>query len=108
MTSTGIIYDESMADYRYRVHNCKLLRILYMFFLCSCLFDPTHVEKPDRLRRVLERCRHYGLVERCVDLRPTSASEAEVRTNHTQELIDFLKSMEKVTDPEELKEFSKR
>jgi hypothetical protein len=47
-------------------------------------------------------------VERCVDLRPTSASEAEVRTNHTQELIDFLKSMEKVTDPEELKEFSKR
>ncbi len=51
MCSTGLVFDESMADY-------------------ECLWDPTYVECPDRFNRVLSRCRELGLVERCAIIEP--------------------------------------
>ncbi len=86
----------------------KKFALIYEQSPPSCLFDPTHVENPRRFQCVLDRCREYGLVERCVDIRPVSATDAQLDTAHTKELVQYLKSVEGVTDPEELKEHSKK
>ena len=66
------------------------------------------MENPDRFRRVLERCREYGLIERCLDLRPRSATDEEIRSNHSEDLVEYLKGIEGINDPEKLKEMSRR
>ena len=43
----GLVYDERML-----AHKCE--------------WDPEHPEKPDRLKACYERCKKYGLVDRCI------------------------------------------
>ena len=74
----------------------------------SCLFDPEYVENPDRFRRVLARCREYGLIDRCLDLRPRVATDEEIRSNHSEDLVEYLKGLEGIDDPEKLKEMSRK
>ena len=85
--ATGIIFEESMSEYR-------------------CLYDETYVEKPARFTRVLERIKELDLLERCVKLEPRKATEDELRMGHSQKLIDFMKSTTEVTEPEALKKLS--
>ena len=66
------------------------------------------MENPDRFRRVLARCREYGLIERCLDLRPRDATDEEILSNHSQEIVDYLKRLEGVDDPGRLKEMSRK
>ncbi|XP_059095029.1 polyamine deacetylase HDAC10-like [Tigriopus californicus] len=89
MCSTGIIYDVSMSNYH-------------------CLWDPDYTEKPARFTRVLERCQSLGLIQRCVDLKPRKATNAELQLGHSQNLIDILKSTSNETNVEKLKELSTR
>ncbi len=56
-TATGMVFEEdSMSGYR-------------------CLWDDTYVENPERFKRVLQRCRELGLVERCLQIRPRKSVE---------------------------------
>jgi len=43
----GVVYDDRMLAHK-------------------CIWVGTYPEKPDRLRASVDRCKHYGLLERCV------------------------------------------
>ena len=56
-TATGMVFEEdSMSGYR-------------------CLWDDTYVENPERFKRVLQRCRELGLVDRCLQIKPRKSVE---------------------------------
>ncbi len=56
-TATGMVFEEdSMSGYR-------------------CLWDDTYVENPERFKRVLQRCRELGLVQRCLQIKPRKSVE---------------------------------
>jgi histone deacetylase 6 len=87
--ATGVIFDESMVRHR-------------------CLWDPSQVEKPERFLGVMRRCRELDLIDRCLKLKPRAATEEEIATCHSQELIDFMKGTAEEVDVEVLKKKSAR
>uniref|UniRef100_A0A0P6E2S0 Putative Histone deacetylase n=1 Tax=Daphnia magna TaxID=35525 RepID=A0A0P6E2S0_9CRUS len=84
---TGIIYDERMVEHQ-------------------CLWDPNYPECPERFTRVLERCREYGLVQRCVDIQPRKATSEELLKLHTPDRIELLKGTDGSPDAEALEAIS--
>ena len=75
----------------------------------SFLFAKTDfVEKPERFTCALGRCRQLGLVDRCVELKPRVATEAELKTAHSDKLIQFMRETAEEKDPNVLKKYSSR
>ncbi|KAK7863370.1 hypothetical protein R5R35_004338 [Gryllus longicercus] len=84
---TGIIYDPHMVKHQ-------------------CLWDPNYPECPDRFSKVLERCEALGLLSRCTKINPREATEAEILTKHSPQLLEILKATEGVHDEDYLEKLS--
>lgn len=84
---TGLVYDEKFAEHR-------------------CLWDDGYPECPERFTRVLERCRELKLVERCKQIEPRMATQAELLSKHTPEQVEKLKATSGSADVEALEELS--
>ncbi|XP_046454451.1 histone deacetylase 6-like isoform X3 [Daphnia pulex] len=84
---TGIVYDERMVEHQ-------------------CLWDPNYPECPERFTRVLERCREYGLAQRCVEIQPRKATQDELLKLHTPDRIELLKGTDGSPDAEALEAIS--
>ncbi|GLH15011.1 Histone deacetylase Rpd3 [Gryllus bimaculatus] len=86
---TGIIYDPHMVKHQ-------------------CLWDPNYPECPDRFSKVLERCEALGLLSRCTKINPREATEAEILTKHSPQLLEILKATEGVHDEDFLEKLSSK
>ena len=63
--ATGLLYSPEMLLHR-------------------CVWDSEHIESPERLRRVVERCGELGLVDRCVAVEAREATDRELLLYHSQ------------------------
>ena len=63
--ATGLLYSPEMLLHR-------------------CVWDSEHIESPERLRRVVERCRELELVDRCVAVEAREATDRELLLYHSQ------------------------
>nr|XP_050853987.1 histone deacetylase 6 isoform X1 [Vespula vulgaris] len=86
---TGIVYDHSMEDHR-------------------CLWDDNYPECPDRLTRILERCKELGLLNRCKLISTRFCTENEILKMHSQKQIDILKSTSGCMDLDKLETLSSK
>ncbi|GAB6022029.1 Histone deacetylase 6 [Chamberlinius hualienensis] len=86
---TGIVYDERMVEHH-------------------CLFDPEYPECPERFSFSLQRCRNYGLIKRCTELKSRAATEEEILSIHSQSLIDSVKSSDGCEDRDFLYKLSSK
>lgn len=87
--ATGILYDDRFALHR-------------------CLWDTNYPECPERYERVMDRFAMVRLVERCQFIEPRAATEAEIRTQHTEEQIRILRETHGSQDEAELERLSSR
>ncbi|XP_032527662.2 histone deacetylase 6 isoform X2 [Danaus plexippus] len=55
--------------------------------------EPGHVECPERIMRIHERHRDFGLLERVHRLPPRSAADDEILAVHTEKYLDSLKEL---------------
>lgn len=85
---TGIIYDDFMAK-----HECPWTK---------------GDECPERYLKVMERLRHYKLIEHCVELKSKFASEEQVLLAHDKDYYELVKSTKGVTDLDKLKSISEK
>ena len=86
---TGIVYDDLFETH------------------CN-LYDEAHQETPKRYSAVMERCRELGLLDRCLRVSSVDASDEQILTNHSQELLDLMSETSGVTDLKKLQEMSDR
>uniref|UniRef100_A0A182QX80 UBP-type domain-containing protein n=1 Tax=Anopheles farauti TaxID=69004 RepID=A0A182QX80_9DIPT len=86
---TGILYDDRFALHR-------------------CLWDANYPECPERYQRVMERFAMVQLVERCQFIAPRVATEAEIRTQHTEEQIRILQQTHGSQDEAALEQLSSK
>lgn len=70
---TGLIYDEFMLKHKNE-------------------WDPNFPEKPERISEPFKRCSQLGLVERCIRIEKSYATEDMVLLQHTQELLENVKA----------------
>ncbi|XP_067934488.1 histone deacetylase 6-like [Watersipora subatra] len=80
-TRTGFMYDESMLNY-------------------TSLHDENYLDSPDRISCCYDKCRHLGLVKRCIRLKVTMATDADLLTTHEEEYVEKIKSTSRVSDDE--------
>jgi histone deacetylase 6 len=85
--STGIIYDESMAQH-------------------LCLWDGNYPENPSRYTSVINRCNELKLIERCSELKPRLATKDEILLVHTEKHYELLKSTSGCADEDQLEDLS--
>ena len=52
------------------------------------LWDPLHIECPDRLRRPLDVLRESAILDQCVELEPRLATHDELLMVHREEYIE--------------------
>lgn len=71
---TGLVYDPKMLKH-------------------ANPWDSEHIENPERLRRVHERCQELELIRRCQPIPSRPARDEEILLCHSQELLDQTKSM---------------
>lgn len=57
-----------------------------------CVWVPTYPECPSRLKACIDRCHHYKLIERCVQIPTRVATEEEILLQHSKEYYDLVKS----------------
>lgn len=86
---TGIVYDLSMAEH-------------------TCLWDDNYPECPERLLRVVERCKELELIQRCKYIEPRKADNHELSLKHTPVHIETLKSTENCQDLDKLEKLSSK
>ena len=65
---TALVYDDRMLRHR-------------------CLWDDGHIENPERLRSVWERCRELGLDQDCWRLDSRPAGDEELRLHHSDRFV---------------------
>ncbi|XP_065509369.1 histone deacetylase 6 isoform X2 [Caloenas nicobarica] len=70
-------------------------------------WDSQHPERPQRLRRILERLEELGLAQRCLRLRARLASVAQLRACHTASHVGALSACRRLS-PRELQSLSGR
>ncbi|XP_076447346.1 protein deacetylase HDAC6-like [Babylonia areolata] len=63
-------------------------------------FDSTHPERPNRISRIFEKHREWGLLNRCLQLESRSATEEEILTVHGAEYLAKLKETTTLSDEE--------
>lgn len=73
LVRTAIIYDPLMLRHRNE-------------------YEPTHIEKPERLSVTWDRLKSYGLIERCLRLESRRATKNELMMVHDEKYIDFIAS----------------
>jgi histone deacetylase 6 len=89
-----------------------------------CFWDRGYPECPERLTQTIERCcklelpalvinsiyrcTELGLLDRCMPLKPFSASNDDILAIHTEKLINLLKSTDKSENWDELEEISSK
>lgn len=69
---TGLVYDDRMIEH-------------------SCLFDPGHIETPERYIHALQRCKDYNLIEKCLLISSRFANEDEILLAHSKDYINVIK-----------------
>lgn len=69
----GLLYDDQMLE-------------------THCIWVPTYPECPSRLKASVDRCRYYGLIERCIQIPTRTATEEEILLLHSKEYYDLVKS----------------
>lgn len=79
---TGLFYDERMLLHR-------------------CLWDDTHIEKPERLEKILAKLKQLHLPERCLRIDGRMAAEDELLLCHPKSLIDTLSASSTMTVEEQ-------
>ena len=75
----GLVYDDRML-----LHHCP--------------WDPHHIESPDRLSGIWERCTELGLVERCLRLDSRLATEEELGLYHSQSFVSKFRELGQTSD----------
>lgn len=86
---TGLVCDDRMIEH-------------------SCLWDPEHLEKPERYIHALQRCRVYNLIEKCLMISSRFANEDELLLAHTQEYINVIKDSKLLGSINELEELASK
>lgn len=86
---TALVYDERMVEH-------------------ECLWDPEYPESPDRFSFSLQKCRDYGLVERCHIIPAVPAKEAQILTMHKKSYLDLFKTTDGNENEKFLEEMSSR
>lgn len=86
-SKTGLVYDERMLEH-------------------SCIWDLDYPECPERFSRSLQRCKDYGLVERCLKIPSRMASDEEILSNHSKDLLDLVRSTKDEKDADALEKLS--
>lgn len=86
---TGLIYDDRMIEH-------------------SCLWDPGHIEKPERYIHALERCRNYNLIDKCLLISSRFATDDELQLAHSKDYIDVIKNSKLVGSVADLEGLSSK
>ncbi|XP_054723790.1 histone deacetylase 6-like [Uloborus diversus] len=86
---TGLVYDDRMIEH-------------------SCLWDPAHIERPERYMLSLQRCKEYNLIENCHILPSRCATEDELCLNHSKNYIDEIKNSKTLNSVSELEKLSSK
>ncbi|XP_045138133.1 histone deacetylase 6-like isoform X3 [Portunus trituberculatus] len=73
-----------------------------------CFWDPQHMEKPERLLCILDRCQELGLLQECERLECRAAKEEEVLNLHSPAHFGLLQTTSSITDQEKLEDLSSR
>ncbi|XP_045164142.2 histone deacetylase 6-like isoform X1 [Mercenaria mercenaria] len=82
---TCLVYDKGMKAHR-------------------AIGNPGHPEKPERISRIYDKHRDWGLLERCLQLKCRLAEPEELELVHSEKFIDQMKKTETFT-PEEMSDF---
>lgn len=88
-SKTGLVYDHRMMEH-------------------SCLFDPEHIERPERYSFSFQRCRDYNVIEKCLTIQPRFATEDELLLAHSQDYINVIKNSTLINSVAELEELSSK
>lgn len=86
---TGVVFCPKMTNHR-------------------CSWDPQHVEKPERLLCILDRCKELGLLQECEQLECRAAKEEEVLNLHSPAHFGLLQTTSGITDQDKLEDLSSR
>ncbi|XP_063863444.1 histone deacetylase 6-like isoform X3 [Scylla paramamosain] len=86
---TGVVYCSQMTNHH-------------------CFWDPQHVEKPERLLCILDRCLELGLLQECEQLECRAAKEEEVLNLHSPAHFGLLQTTSGITDQDKLEDLSSR
>ena len=68
--------------------------------LHECSWDKNHIESPQRLSRVWDRCVELGLAERCLQLPARPARDDELLFYHTEQFMKVLDGSKNLTSEE--------
>ncbi|XP_040572153.1 histone deacetylase 6 [Lepeophtheirus salmonis] len=71
-------------------------------------WDEDHIEKPERLIRIMERLKETRLLERCKQIPSRIAEEHEILEVHDESLIQLLKSSSQLNSSQEFKNFASK
>lgn len=77
----GLVFDERMI-----LHHCP--------------WDPHHIETPDRLKVIWNRCQELQLIERCKRLEARFATDDELLLYHSKEFLEKISSSKTLTSEE--------
>lgn len=78
---TGVVYDDLMASHFH-------------------MWNEDFTEKPERYTSIVERCRHYGLLDRCTKIQCREATDEEILTLHNPDHLKILKMSESMSKEE--------
>ncbi|XP_062610586.1 histone deacetylase 6-like isoform X1 [Saccostrea cucullata] len=78
---TGVVYDELMSSHYH-------------------MWNEAFTEKPERYTGIIERCKHYGLLDRCTRVQTRKANDEEILTLHHPDHLEILKKSESMTKEE--------
>ncbi|XP_056000033.1 histone deacetylase 6-like [Ostrea edulis] len=78
---TGVVYDELMSSHFH-------------------MWNTAFTEKPERYTGIIDRCKHYGLLDRCNRIQSREATDEEILTLHSPDHLRILKASESMTKEE--------
>ncbi|XP_018542984.1 histone deacetylase 6 isoform X2 [Lates calcarifer] len=64
------------------------------------LWEPSHVESPDRVTSIIEELEKQELLSHCIRVEPRPASEEELLLAHMKQYVDLMRSTQTISETE--------
>ncbi|XP_061841460.2 histone deacetylase 6 isoform X1 [Nerophis lumbriciformis] len=80
-TGTGLVYSETFTRHQN-------------------LWEPSHLESPDRVTSIMDELDRQKLLSRCVRVQPRAATDEELLLVHMKEYIEMIKSTQTMSETE--------
>nr|XP_022296454.1 histone deacetylase 6-like isoform X1 [Crassostrea virginica]XP_022296456.1 histone deacetylase 6-like isoform X1 [Crassostrea virginica]XP_022296457.1 histone deacetylase 6-like isoform X1 [Crassostrea virginica] len=81
LNRTGVVYNDLMASHFH-------------------MWNEEFTEKPERYTSIVERCKQYGLLDRCAKIQSREATDEEILTLHNPDHLKILKMSESMSKEE--------